>query len=98
MARRFILAMALITALSLGFGWLTEDLCAAGGSYADDPSSPVSMAQYALPTRLQSAHKTGVAVFILAPRASGVELALHHSSEMAAPSQPSAPPDTPRRC
>ncbi len=98
MARKLILVVVLITAVSLGFSWLTEDLCTAGGSYADDPTSPISMAQYALPLRLQSAHKAAVAVLVLPPVVPSRPLVAEAPPDFAEPSGPSVLTDTPRRC
>lgn len=57
MKRKSVLILALVAAVGLGFGWLTEDLCCLGGSYADDPSTPIVAAQFALPSHSQAASK-----------------------------------------
>ena len=49
-AKEMVLLLALACAVGLGFGRMSEDLCAAAGSYADDPGISVA-SEYALPAR-----------------------------------------------
>lgn len=57
MPRKLILVVALISAVGFGFGRITEEMCTLGGSYADDPSTPVAAAEFALPSHSQAAPK-----------------------------------------
>ncbi len=61
--------MALVAAVGFGFGWITEDLCCLGGSYADDPNSPIVAAEFALPSHLQAAPKAVLPTVALDPDA-----------------------------
>lgn len=69
MARKLILMVALVSAVGFGFGWITEDLCCLGGSYADDPNTPVVAAEFALPSHLQAVPKAVLPTTGLAPAA-----------------------------
>lgn len=60
MKRKLVLIVALLSAVAFGFGWIQEDLCCVGGSFADDPSTPVVGAEYALPAHLQAAPKAAL--------------------------------------
>jgi hypothetical protein len=53
--RKLVLFLALVAVVGFGFGWITEDMCCLGGSYADDPTTPVVAAEYALPAHSQAA-------------------------------------------
>jgi len=67
-ARKLVLVLALLSAVAFGFGWISEDLCCVGGAFADDPSTPVTAAEYALPSHLQAAQKAALpAITITAP-------------------------------
>jgi len=55
--RKLILVLALVSAMGLGFGRLNEDLCALGGSFADDPSTPIRVVELALPGHTQGMQK-----------------------------------------
>ena len=57
MRKKLILVLALVAAVGLGCGRLTEDLCACGGAYADDPSTPVGMTELGLPSHTHAAQK-----------------------------------------
>ena len=57
MRKKLILVLALVAAVGLGCGRFTEDLCACGGAYADDPSTPVGMTELALPSHTHAAQK-----------------------------------------
>lgn len=68
MTRKLVLILALLSAVAFGFGWIQEDLCCVGGAFADDPSTPVVGAEYALPAHLQAAPKAALpAVTVTAP-------------------------------
>ena len=55
--RKLVMVMLLISAVGLGCGCFTDDLCALGGSFADDPNNPGVTAEFALPTHPQAAIK-----------------------------------------
>jgi len=55
--KKLILVVALVSAMGLGGGRLNEDLCALGGAFADDPTTPVGIVELALPSHSQAAHK-----------------------------------------
>ncbi len=57
--------LALVAVVGFGFGWITEDLCCLGGSYADDPNTPIVAAEYALPSHSQAAPKAVLPTFTL---------------------------------
>src|SRR4051812_40593934 len=62
--RKLILVVALVSAVSLGCGRLNEDLCALGGSFADDPSTPIGIVELALPSHSQNLHRLALPVMI----------------------------------
>ena len=65
MARRLVLLMALFSAVGFSFGWITEDLCCLGGSYADDPNTPVVAAEFALPAHSQAPPKAFLPLMVV---------------------------------
>src|SRR3954465_15453750 len=60
--RKLILVLALVSAMGFGFGRLNEDLCALGGSFADDPSTPIRVVELALPGHTQGMQKLVVSI------------------------------------
>ncbi len=67
MTRKLVLMLALFAAVGFSFGWITEDLCCLGGSYADDPNTPVVAAEYALPSHSQAAPKAALPTLTAEP-------------------------------
>ena len=90
--------MTLVSALGFGFGWINEDLCRLGGSFADDPNIPVVAAQFALPAHLQASSKAVTPRIVIDASA---EDSVHVGSFNAAPEEHPAGVSSlqnPRRC
>lgn len=98
MTRKLVLMLALVAIVGFGFGWITEDLCCLGGSYADDPNTPTVAAEYALPSHSQAAPK--VALPTVTVKAVAVENVRGGDSTIARADQPSGLSSlaNPRRC
>ncbi len=60
MARKLVLVVALLSTVGFGFGRITEEMCTLGGSCADDPSTPVAAAEFALPSHSQAAPRAAI--------------------------------------
>ncbi len=96
--RKLVLVVALMSAVGLGFGRLTEEMCSLGGSFADDPTNPVITAEYALPSHAQTAPRAtipivAVRLFSLTPVPAGVPGLVPEAQSAVLPSLQS-----PRRC
>ena len=98
MTRKLVLMLALLAAVGFGFGWITEDLCCLGGSYADDPNTPIVASEYALPSHSQAAPKLALpAITVETAAAENVRVA---ASAIAPTDHPSglSSLENPRRC
>lgn len=98
MTRKLVLLLALVAAVGFGFGWIAEDLCCLGGSYADDPNTPVAAAEFAIPSHSQAAQKAVLpTVTIDAASANVVRITDFKSAPQEGPSRLKSLED-PRRC
>ena len=98
MRKKLILVLALVAAVGLGSGRLAEDFCACGGSFADDPSTPIGMAELALPSHTHAAQKA-VAPSVdsgLRPQPEVRSVVARAAQEISTPATPSRP--IPIRC
>jgi hypothetical protein len=96
--RKSILTVMLMAAIAVGAGILTEDLCACGGSFADDPSTPVRMTELALPSHTQAAQKAvapSVSIWLL-PQPATRRLLVREVPETGSPAIAARP--VPIRC
>lgn len=98
MVRRLVLMMALLSAVGFSFGWISEDLCCLGGSYADDPNTPIVASEFALPAHSQAAPKAILPV--LAVRSDAVGAVQTSRPAIAGENVPAAVSslENPRRC
>ena len=98
MRRKAVLLLALVAAVGFGFGWITEDLCCLGGSYADDPNAPIVASECALLAHPQTAQKAALPTVTL-----GAVVSDHFRVKLiplVPADQPSGLPslENPRRC
>ncbi len=96
--RKLVLIVALISAVSFGFGWITEDLCCVGGSFADDPNTPIVAAEYALPAHLQGASKAALTTVSVAAAAANPAQAAVEAVFLEAQPTGLSSLQSPRRC
>jgi len=97
-ARKLVLAVALLSAVGFGFGRITEEMCTLGGSYTDEPSMPITATEFALPSHSQAAPKAAMPS-ITAGAAS--DTTIRAGSSGTAPEAPAVadfPLQNPRRC
>ena len=95
--RKLLLVLVLISSIGLGCGQLTEDLCALGGAFADDPSTAVGVLELALPTHAHAVRQAVAPLTVFPVAADPVEAAISFRSlgEMT-PAGPASP--NPIRC
>lgn len=98
MRRKLLLVILLVSAIGLGSGYFSDDLCALGGSYIDDPTSPGVTAQFALPNHRQAAPKAAAHQLTVLPEVITFE-PLHTTQVVSeADSTPSPSSPVPIRC
>ena len=96
--KRLILVLALVSAMSFGFGRLNEDLCALGGSCVDDPSTPIRAVELALPAHSQGTQKAVVLIgAVQIPAPGDFQMAPAYTTVQTRSAPPPSPP-SPIRC
>lgn len=93
MHRKLLLVILLISAVGLGCGSFSDDLCALGGSFIDDPTSPGVTAQFALPNHRQAAPKAVAGIVAVVPAVAAFEAI--HPTQVVLNAQSAPAPSTP---
>ena len=93
MTRKVLLIVLLISAVGLGCGCFSDDLCAVGGSFADDPNNTGIVAEFALPMHPQTAMNAVVQVAHVPPAT--LDAGPLHAPFLAVEEAPAVPSSSP---